>query len=310
MMRRFTLPLIFLALAAGTALVLKFAVPMSADRALASGFAKLRDAEHLSGIATVAMLLPRAEAEKDSTDDRVPLALRGSFKIDLPKDGRPSADVAFGVSGDAETKDIRVDVRALADGTAYFKTENLPEGAFGAVSLQQLNGTWWSLDAQTFGQMLVAKNVVSATPAEAADDQAAAWYRLRDLAFGGSMFVTDGKAVRERVGDVMTYRIALGVRREEAQAFAKELRTALLGHALDETEAAAAAKDASELAARVTVWVTPKDGTMVQARIELESADSSEAMQTILLEALDTVTPADVQAPEASTPFEELVLKR
>ncbi|MEY4722836.1 MAG: hypothetical protein RLZZ324_349 [Candidatus Parcubacteria bacterium] len=289
-MRKQSLITMFVVMAVGTALLFRYATPPAPEKAVGAAFSKLANAEHLAGLVTVA-----------TSAGANPITLHGAFKFDLPPGGVSSGEATFTTVGEGGGQEIVVDSRAV-DGDLYFNAKNLPAGKIGDVSLAQVGGAWWKLDRATLGSFMDVRAGI-APKAKVGGNAGAAWTALRDLALGGSMFVTDGGAQTEIVGRVMTYKMVLGVKREAAKAFAAALREAMLGQSLSSADAAAIRDAAADVTARVTAWVDPRAGKLLQMQIDLEGTGGA---QSIMLTALDTDTVAGTRAPEDAKSFDDL----
>jgi hypothetical protein len=311
-MRKPSLAAAFAVLAVLTAVLYRVAAPPTPEQALHAAFAQLHAARHVAGVASVAMLMPA----KGPAAAREPLALRGAFRFDTPDDGAPSGEFTL------RTPDgLTVDGR-LVQGADLFVRATVPAlagaASAGPAAAAAVGDTWYKTDLSALGLLAGAPGAASAAGAAKAargTDVAAAalaWGRLRDLAFSGELFVTDGTAAYETVDGVRAYRVALQVRREAAGAFAVALRAATLGRALASEESAAAAADAAAGSALVTAWVDPKAGRLLSVQIETGDAgaaakDAAPARQVIRLDSLDYSMPANVKAPDSARPLDELL---
>jgi len=301
-MRRQTLALIFLGLAVGTWAVLHFASPMKPEQAMAAGFAQLSHAKQISGVASVALLLPAEK--KGDIDNREPLALRGVFQISIPDAGAVATNLNFATVGTDGQAGMKANVRGFSDAATYFKLESKSDATVGGLSLATLADFWWKLDKpvwELFSKPLLAKTKRDTKPDSAFT--ADSWRRLRDLVFGGTMFVTDGAVLREYVGSILAYRYNLGITLESAVSFAKNLREAMSGQPLSAEEAVLVEHDALTHSFALIVWLDPKTGHVLQAKINLKDAGETGMSQTILFENIDTETAVTVQVPAEAKDF-------
>lgn len=274
---------VFVLLCGGTFALTTYAGKRAPARMIASVLADAEKHHSFFGAATVATFAPdeavRAAGADPSTS---PLAMVfvGQGGVNIPADALPSMTGSFTlVSGQDAKNDLAMDVRALADGTAYAMLTNVPsestQGGDVAASLGIAEKTWRKMA----GSELVAtlRSIAGGTPdapqADSPRDDAvtlAAWQRLRAAALSPDTFndaVPKGAQVLADGTSAKVY--ALPVKRDALKAIAVDAATLIAGRRLTSIELL----DVEQVAARrdgtLTLWIEPKQQKLLQASVDI-----------------------------------------
>ena len=275
-MRRLGLAIAFFTFAFGTFLLWRAVAPLSPDAALAAGLGQLLHAENISGVVSVV-------TSADAAAKTPPMTVRGVGRVAIPKDGAVRGDARLATVEADGNAGLAADVRVFAGKAAYLQVA-VPSADGAASSVPKgLPEGWLRFSADV------------KTDAAAASD---ALRSLRDAAFDGALFTTDGTVTREKLGTTMAYHHMLGVTPDGAAAFAKLFTDALRGIPLI---AAPRGTEEAPAAARVELWTDQKTGRVLQMQIRIAASATGPA-RIVLIEAVDTTTAVAVEEPETSTP--------